>query len=87
MKPQQRAFGILLQMAGWSGAAIMFYRIRFQGLGSAAACRVSAFPQIDPAFVVRNLMILVALLGLAYGVLDIFLDRPRLRHLPYLCSG
>jgi adenylate cyclase len=83
-RTQQRALGICLQIAGWSGAAFMFYLIRFQGLESAAAFRVSALPQVDHAFLVRNLLIAGAVLGLAYGVLDIFLDRPRLRQLPYL---
>ena len=83
-RTQQRALGICLQIAGWSGAAFMFYLIRFQGLESAAAFRVSALPQVDHAFLVRNLLVAGAVLGLAYGVLDIFLDRPRLRQLPYL---
>jgi adenylate cyclase len=81
---RQRALGICLQMAGWSAAALMFYLIRFQGLESAAAVRVSPVPQIDHAFIVRNLLVAGVLLGLAYGILDIFLDRPRLRQLPYL---
>ena len=83
-RTQQRALGICLQVAGWTGAALMFYLIRFQGLESAAAVRVSSLPQIDHAFLVRNLLVAGAVLGLAYGVLDIFLDRPRLRQLPYL---
>ncbi len=62
----------------------MFYLVRYQGLESAAAFRASAAAQIDHAFVVRNVLVAGALLGLAYGVLDIFLDRPRLRQLPYL---
>src|SRR5512142_2876627 len=81
---RQRALNILLQMLGWMGAALLFYLIRFQGLESAAAFRVSPLPQIDNAFIVRTLMVAGALLGVAYGVLDIFLDRPRLRQLPYL---
>ena len=86
LKPRtkQRALGICLQMVGWSAATLMFYLIRFQGLDSAAAFRVSALPQIDHAFVVRTLLIFGALLGLAYGALDVLLDRPRLRQLPYL---
>lgn len=38
LKPRtkQRALGICLQMAGWSGAALLFYLVRFQGLESAA---------------------------------------------------
>ena len=83
-RTRQRALGICLQMAGWTGAALMFYLIRFQGLESAAGVRVTSLPQIDHAFLVRNILVAGALLGLAYGVLDIFLDRPRLRQLPYL---
>src|SRR5512136_3369450 len=62
----------------------MFYLIRFQGLESAAGFRVSTPMQIDHAFVLRHVLIVGALLGLAYGILDLFLDRPRLRQLPYL---
>lgn len=71
-------------MVGWAGAAFMFYLVRYQGLESAAAFRPSAPSQMDHAFVVRSILVAGALLGLAYGVLDIFLDRPRLRQLPYL---
>jgi adenylate cyclase len=84
VRTQQRARDILLQMAGWAGAALMFYLIRFQGLESAAAFRMLGQSQIDHAFVVRNVLLAGAMLGLAYGVLDIVLDRPRLRQLPYL---
>jgi adenylate cyclase len=86
LKPgtRQRAIGICLQIIGWSGAALLFYLIRFQGLESAAAVRVSALPQVDHAFVLRSILVAGALLGLGYGILDIFLDRPRLRQLPYL---
>ena len=71
-------------MVGWSAAALMFYLIRFQGLDSAAAIRTSAAPQLDHAFVVRTTLVFGAVLGLAYGLLDVVLDRPRLRQLPYL---
>lgn len=81
---QQHASNLLLQVVGWTGAAFMFYLVRYQGLESAAAIRASAVPQVDHAFVVRSVLVAGALLGLAYGVLDIFLDRPRLRQLPYL---
>jgi adenylate cyclase len=81
---QQRVLGICLQMVGWTAAALMFYLIRFQGLENAAAFRASTFNEIDHAYVVRNLVVAGALLGLAYGILDIFLDRPRLRQMPYL---
>lgn len=81
---QQRAVGILLQVIGWAAAAFMFYLVRYQGLESAAAVRASAAAPIDHVFVVRSILIAGALLGLAYGVMDIFLDRPRLRQLPYL---
>lgn len=86
LKPrlQQRVLGIVLQMVGWTSAALMFYLIRFQGLDSAAALRVTAFPEIDHAYIVRNLVLAGMLLGSAYGILDIFLDRPQLRRLPYL---
>ena len=42
LKPRtkQRALGICLQVAGWSGAALLFYLVRFQGLESAAAERL-----------------------------------------------
>lgn len=83
-RTRQRALGICLQIAGWSAAAFLFYLIRFQGLDSAAAVRVSAIPHVDHAFLVRNLLIAGAVLGLGYGVLDILLDQPRLRQLPYL---
>ena len=62
----------------------MFYLIRFQGLETAAAFRISAPLLIDHAFVLRNVLVAGALLGLAYGLLDLSLDRPRLRQLPYL---
>ena len=62
----------------------MFYLVRFQGLESAAGFRVATPMQIDHAFVLRNVLIAGAFLGLAYGILDLFLDRPRLRQLPYL---
>jgi adenylate cyclase len=81
---KQRAFGICLQMAGWSGAALLFYLIRFQGLESAAGIRAPALPQVDHAFLLRNLLVAGVLLGSAYGVLDVILDIPRLRRLPYL---
>lgn len=81
---RQRAFSIGLQMVGWSGAALMFYLVRYQGLESAAAVRIAALPEVDHAYLVRNIFVAGALLGLGYGVLDIFLDRPRLRQLPYL---
>ncbi len=84
LRLQQRAVEILLQVIGWTGAAFMFYLVRYQGLESAAAFRASAAVEIDHAFVVRSVLTAGALLGLAYGVLDIFLDRPRLRQLPYL---
>jgi adenylate cyclase len=86
LKPRtkQRVLGISLQVVGWSGAALLFYLIRFQGLDSAAAIRASASPQIDHAFVLRNILVAGVLLGVAYGVLDVFLDRPRLRQMPYL---
>ena len=83
-RARQLALGICLQIAGWTGAAFMFYLIRFQGLESAAGFRVSALPRVDHAFLLRNLLAAGAVLGLAYGVLDVFLDRPRLRQLPYL---
>jgi adenylate cyclase len=83
-RSQQQAIGICVQMAGWTGAAFMFYLIRFQGLETAASFRISAPRAIDHAFVLRNILIAGALLGLAYGILDIFLDRPGLRQLPYL---
>lgn len=84
LRTQQRFLGIGTQIAGWSGAALMFYLIRFQGLESAAAIRASSFPEIDHAFLVRSILFAGALIGLAYGVLDILLDRPRLRQMPYL---
>ena len=84
LRTQQRFLGIGLQIVGWSGAAFMFYLIRFQGLESAAAVRVSGFAGIDHAFLARCILMAGGLMGLAYGVLDIFLDRPRLRQLPYL---
>ncbi len=86
LKPRtkQRALGICLQVAGWSGAALIFYLIRFQGLESAAAIRASTLPQVDHAFLLRNILVAGVLLGSAYGVMDIFLDKPRLRQLPYL---
>jgi adenylate cyclase len=84
LRIRQRAVGILLQVIGWTGAAFMFYLVRYQGLESAAAFRASAAAQIDHAFVVRSVLIAGALLGLAYGALDILLDRPRLRQWPYL---
>lgn len=62
----------------------MFYLIRYQGLDSAAAARPTVPLQIDHSFVVRNILVAGALLGLAYGLLDLALDRPRLRQLPYL---
>ena len=62
----------------------MFYLIRFQGLESAAGFRASTPMQIDHAFVLRNVLIAGALLGLACGIPDLFLDRPRLRQLPCL---
>lgn len=83
-RTRQRALGLCLQMVGWSGAAFLFYLVRYQGLESAAAFRTTASPQLDHAFVVRSILVAGALLGLAYGVLDVFLDRPRLRQLPYL---
>ncbi len=83
-RTRQHALGLCLQMVGWSGAALMFYLVRFQGLESAAGFRVSELPQVDHAFVLRSLLVAGALLGLAYGILDVFLDRPRLRQLPYL---
>jgi adenylate cyclase len=83
-RTKQRALGICLQVAGWSGAALIFYLVRFQGLESAAAIRVSTFPEIDHAFLLRNLLIAGVLLGSAYGLLDVFLDKPRLRQMPYL---
>jgi len=82
-RTRQRASGICLQMAGWTGAALMFYLIRFQGLENVAGIRFSAL-EIDHAYLVRNVLAVGALLGLGYGVLDILLDRPRLRQLPYL---
>ena len=83
-RTRQRVLGLCLQMAGWTAAAFMFYLIRFRGLESAAAFRLSTPLQIDHAFVLRNVLIGGALLGLAYGILDVILDRPRLRQLPYL---
>ncbi len=71
-------------MLGWGCAAFLFYLVRFQGLESAAAFRTPALPQVDHAYVVRSVLVAGVLLGLAYGVMDIFLDRPRLRQLPYL---
>jgi len=83
-RTRQRISGICLQMVGWAAAAFLLYLIRFQGLGSAVAIRLSDLPPIDHAFVMRNVLFIGTGLGLAYGVLDIFLDRPRLRQLPYL---
>ncbi len=83
-RTQQRLGGLCWQVAGWTGAAFMFYLIRFQGLESAAATRASAYPQIDHAFVLRNTLVAGVLIGLAYGILDVVLDRPRMRQMPYL---
>lgn len=86
LKPRtkQRALGICLQMAGWSGAALLFYLVRFQGLESAAAIRTSTLPEVDHGFLLRNILVAGVLLGLAYGIMDVFLDRPQLRQMPYL---
>lgn len=86
LKPrtQQRLGGLCWQVAGWTVAALMFYLIRFQGLDSAAAIRASAYPQVDHAFILRSILLSGALIGVAYGVLDVFLDRPRLGQMPYL---
>jgi adenylate cyclase len=55
-RTRQRASGIWLQMAGWTGAALMFYLIRFQGLESVAGIRFLALPEIDHAYLVRNVL-------------------------------
>jgi adenylate cyclase len=83
-RARQYAPTILLQVVGWSGAALMFYLIRFQGLETAAGMGMVEGLSIDHAYVVSNVLVAGAMLGLAYGFLDVLLDRPRLRKLPYL---
>lgn len=75
--------GMLLQVAGWVAAAALFHLIRFRGLESVAAFEGVDWSRLDLGFYLEMMLLAGAVLGLAYGILDIVLDRPRFRRMPY----
>lgn len=86
LKPrtQRRLASLCWQVVGWSAAAFLFYLVRFQGLESAAAIRAPGYMEVDHALILRTVLFAGGLIGAAYGLLDVFLDKPPLRQMPYL---
>jgi hypothetical protein len=85
MKQKHRQYlnSFVLQVLGWVGALLLFYLVRFQGLEAVQAFRGVELSGLDHGFLIRICVLAGAVMGLAYGIMDLFLDRPRFRRMPY----
>jgi adenylate cyclase len=82
-KHQQYLNSLILQMLGWVGALFLFYLVRFPGLEALQAFRDVDLSGLDYRFFIQICILAGVAMGLAYGILDLLLDRPRLRQMPY----
>jgi len=73
----------LLQIAGWVAAALLITLIRYTGLRTDVLAEGGTHRQVSLGYILLTSAIAGALVGLAYGVMDIFLDRPSFRQKPY----
>lgn len=71
-----------LQMLAWMGAGLLFVLIRYVGLEDSLFLDVDSSRR-DWGVLLPQSLAAGAVAGLAYGLLDVVLDRPRLRRLPY----
>ncbi len=74
--------GTLLQMLAWAGAAALFTLIRYVGLEGKLFLSID-LSHLDWSYLFGVSLSAGATIGFAYGLMDIALDRPRLRRLPY----
>jgi len=73
----------LLQMIGWAMAAGLFSVLRYGGLQHEVFLSQADLSRLDFGYLVWSAAAAGAVIGLAYGLLDLVLERPRLRRLPY----
>ena len=66
---------LLLQMLGWVGALFLFYLVRFPGLEALQAFRDVDLSGLDHRFFIQICILAGVAMGLAYGILDLLLDR------------